>query len=106
MKTDFAEYGFEAEMGTDLVSSEMILENLFQNQWLDNQTDLIMFEQTYFNANVNIIVLLRISFEHVSGGAYSGQLRSVSIKLALLPSDWSTNHSVLFFLKFLKRDKD
>ena len=93
-------------MGTDLVSSEMILGNLFENQWLDNQTDLFMFEQTYFNANVNIIFLLRISFEHVSGGAYSGQLRSVSIKLALLPSDWSTNHSVLFFLKFLKRDKD
>ena len=66
-------------MGTDLVSSEMILESLFQNQWLDNQTDLIMFEQTYFNANVNIIVLFRISFEYVSGGAYSGQLRRVSI---------------------------
>lgn len=66
-------------MGTDLVSSEMVLESLFQNQWLDNQTDLIMFEQTYFNANVNIIVLFRISFEHVSGGAYSGQLRLVSI---------------------------
>ena len=79
MKTDFAEYGFEAEMGTDLVSSEMILGNLFENQWLDNQTDLIMFEQTYFNANVNIIILFRISFEHVSGGAYSGQLRRVSI---------------------------
>ena len=102
MKTDFAEYGFEAEMGTDLVSSEMILENLFQNQWLDNQTDLIMFEQTYFNANVNIIVLLRISFEHVSGGAYSGQLRSVSITLALLPSDWSTNHRELFLLQIFE----
>ena len=79
MKTDFAENGFEAEMGTDLASSEMILENLFQNEWLDNQTDLIMFEQTYFNANVNIILLFRISFEHVSGGAYSGQLRLVSM---------------------------
>ena len=75
----FAEYGYEAEMGTDLVSSEMILENLFQNQWLDNQTDLVMFEQTYFNANVNIIILFRISFEHVSGGAYSGKLRLVSM---------------------------
>ena len=77
-------------MGTDLVSSEMILENLFQNQWLDNQTDLMMFEQTYFNANVNIIVLFRISFEHVSGGAYSGQLRLVSIFQRIV-SDTSAN---------------
>ena len=62
-------------MGTNLESSQMILRNLYDENWLNNQTDVIMFEQTYFNGYINSFLMLRVSFEHVSGGAYHGQLR-------------------------------
>ena len=72
---EFEKCGFEAEMGTNLESSQMILKNLYDGNWLNNATDVIMFEQTYFNGYINSFLMLRVSFEHVSGGAYHGQLR-------------------------------
>ena len=72
---DFEKCGYEAEMGTNLESSQMILKNLYDGNWLNNETDVIMFEQTYFNGYINSFLMLRVSFEHVSGGAYHGQLR-------------------------------
>ena len=53
----------------------MILKNLYDGNWLNNETDVIMFEQTYFNGYINSFLMLRVSFEHVSGGAFHGQLR-------------------------------
>ena len=68
----FGRCGYEGEMGTSLASSRMILNNLNTSNWLDTETDALFFEQTYFNGNLNTFLMLRLSFERVEGGAYSG----------------------------------
>jgi len=67
--------GYETEIGTSIATSKMILANLYQRNWLDNETESLFFEQTYFNPQINNFLLFRISFEHVEGGAFQAQLR-------------------------------
>ena len=50
-----------------------MLTSLNENQWLDEDTDAIFFEQTYYNGNTNSFLMFRISWEHVKGGLYQGK---------------------------------
>ena len=66
--------GYEAEIGTSIDSSKIILSSLQERQWLDENTEVLFFEQTYYNGNLNSFLMLRISFEKTVGGLLQGQL--------------------------------
>jgi hypothetical protein len=59
-------------------------------------------EQTYFNGNLNNFAQLRISFEHIDGGAFASKL---DINQFQYEQDETTNLTfyayVVFFLQFL-----
>ena len=74
---DFATCAYEAEMGTNLATSKLILKNLKSSQWLDTNTDSVFFEQTYYNGNINSFLMFRISWEHVDGGMFQGKAITV-----------------------------
>ena len=61
----FPKCGFEANMGTSKESSDIILNFLFENAWIDNVTDLLFFEQTFLNPNLNSLFQVQLSFEKV-----------------------------------------
>ena len=47
----FGDYGYEAEIGNSIDTANIILENLNNGSWIDNNTTLFFIEQTYFNAH-------------------------------------------------------
>ena len=65
---------YEADIGSSIDSSKIILSSLQERQWLDENTDILFFEQTYYNGNLNSFLMLRISFEKTVGGLLQGQL--------------------------------
>ncbi|CBY33004.1 unnamed protein product [Oikopleura dioica] len=65
---------YEAELGVDLDSCELIIEELKNSAWIDNSTSFLMIEQTYFNGNINIFAQLRLTFERTPGGGYTPTL--------------------------------
>ena len=65
---------YEAELGVDLDSCELIIEELKNSAWIDNSTSFLMIEQTYFNGNINIFAQLRLTFERAPGGGYTPTL--------------------------------
>ena len=74
MNTQKEKCGYEGEIGTDLDSSQMILKFLQEKQWLGHDTDVLFFEQTFYNGNLNSFLMLRISFEKTHVGILAGQL--------------------------------
>ena len=66
--------GYEAEIGSSVDTSKLILSYLQEQQWLDEHTETLFFEQTYYNGNLNSFLMLRISFEKTVGGLLQGQL--------------------------------
>ena len=61
----FPKCGFEANVGSSSESSDIILNFLFENAWIDNETELLFFEQTFLNANLNSLFQVQLSFEKV-----------------------------------------
>ena len=53
MNTQKEKCGYEDKIGTDLDSSQMILKFLQEKQWLGHDTDVLFFEQTFYNGNLN-----------------------------------------------------
>ena len=90
---DFAKCAYEAEMGTNLATSKLILKNLKSSQWLDTETDSVFFEQTYYNGNINSFLMFRISWEHVDGGMFQGKKVSSLISTSNLISRSTTNQT-------------
>lgn len=71
----FGDCHYEAELGNTRKTSITIIDSLKEGAWIDNQTTLLFFEQTFFNGNTNSFSQVRLSFEHVNGGAFHSQLR-------------------------------
>ena len=53
----FGNCHYEAELGTSRQTSQTIMDSLYEGAWLDNNTNLLFFEQTYFNGNLNSLEL-------------------------------------------------
>ena len=47
-----AKCGYEGEMGSNRATAKMILQNLNKNNWIDQETQTLFFEQTYFNGTL------------------------------------------------------
>ena len=63
---EFPKCGFEGNVGSSSESSAIILNFLFENAWIDNETELLFFEQTFLNANLNSLFQVQLSFEKVT----------------------------------------
>jgi len=74
-RDQFGYCGYEAEIGTSIKSSQIILSNLFNWNWINQKTNLLFFEQTFLNPNLNSISQLRVSFERTPGGGFQAQIR-------------------------------
>ena len=46
---------YKGEIGTNLITAKMILQNLNQSNWLDENTISLFFEQTYFNGSSSLV---------------------------------------------------
>ena len=85
-------------MRDDYASAEMILNFLEKEQWLDEETDVLFFEQTFYNGNLNSFLMLRISFEKTHGGILAGQL---DIKQMVYKNPKSSTSLFVCYIVFL-----
>ena len=76
----------------------MILNFLEKEQWLDEETDVLFFEQTFYNGNLNSFLMLRISFEKTHGGILAGQL---DIKQMVYKNPKSSTSLFVCYIVFL-----
>ncbi|CAG5104868.1 Oidioi.mRNA.OKI2018_I69.chr1.g1620.t1.cds [Oikopleura dioica] len=60
---------FTADLGTSKESAEYMINYLQENAWFDQETKLLIFEQSFLNMNINSFLKLRVVFEFVDGGA-------------------------------------
>ena len=60
---------FTADLGTSKESADYMINYLRKNAWFDQNTKLLIFEQSFLNMNINAFVKLRVIFEFVDGGA-------------------------------------
>ena len=98
MNTQKEKCGYEGEIGTDLDSSQMILKFLQEKQWLGHDTDVLFFEQTFYNGNLNSFLMMRISFEKTHGGILAGQL---DIKQMVYKNPKSSTSLFVCYIVFL-----
>ena len=85
-------------MRDDYASAEMILTFLEKEQWLDLETDVLFFEQTFDKGNLNSFLMLRISFEKTHGGILAGQL---DIKQMVYKNPKSSTSLFVCYIVFL-----
>ncbi|CBY33531.1 unnamed protein product [Oikopleura dioica] len=60
---------FFSELGTSRESAEFMINELFENAWVDGKTELVIFEQSFLNMNINSFIQVRIIYEFQEGGA-------------------------------------
>jgi len=87
-------------LGTSKMSGKFILRELKKHKWMDSETSLLIFEQSFLQAHSNAFVQLRVIFEIVDGG---GVVSSLTIR-QLRKVDLSDNvvaFSLALFCVFL-----
>ena len=52
---NFRGCGFESEIGVSMESAKFVLKDLKKQEWITQETMVLFFEQSYFNANLNAI---------------------------------------------------
>ena len=72
VKVDGCEYF--TVLGTSKMSGGFILAELQKHKWIDNETSVIIFEQSFLQAHSNAFIQLRVIFEIVDGGGVVSSL--------------------------------
>ena len=72
---EFGDCGYEAEVGHTEASGRFMIEYLKSNNWLDENSTVLFFEQTFINIPVNTFVMLRVSFQFAHGGRVLAKIR-------------------------------
>nr|XP_023646474.1 polycystic kidney disease protein 1-like 2 [Paramormyrops kingsleyae] len=62
--------GFVAELVLDQGNAGGVLQNLFDNTWLDIYTRAVFVEFTVYNANINLFCIVTLIFETSANGAF------------------------------------
>ncbi|XP_053305767.1 polycystic kidney disease protein 1-like 2 [Spea bombifrons] len=62
--------GYVAHLGSDRNTASSVLQNLFNNVWLDTYTRAVFVEFTIYNANVNLFCIVKLVFETNALGAF------------------------------------
>ena len=70
------------------------------NAWIDQETKLLVFEQSFLNMNINAFVQFRIVFEFVEGGAIIPTLTIQQLKNVEL-SDYTFSVNLTVFIALL-----
>ena len=73
--------GYVADMGKDPRTSYAVLQNLYDNMWLDAQTRALFLEVTIYNAQVNLFAIMNFIVEFYPT---NGAVQFTSIKIARL----------------------
>jgi len=66
---------------TNATSSKIILQNLFDGRWIDEQTRAVFVDVTAFNGNINKFFNMRIVFEFPLAGGVKASLDYAAVKL-------------------------
>ena len=72
---EFGDCGYEAEVGHTEASGRFMIQYLKSNNWLDENSTVLFFEQTFINIPVNTFVMLRVSFQFAHGGRVLAKIR-------------------------------
>ena len=94
----FEKCAFEAEIGTSVESSDIILSALRSANWIDNETSLLFFEQTFLNAALRTLYQLRVSFERTNGGGFHQQVKMNQIQLEMEKESNRVFYAAVVFL--------
>ena len=62
-------------MGHTEASGRFMIQYLKSNNWLDENSTVLFFEQTFINIPVNTFVMLRVSFQFAHGGRVLAKIR-------------------------------
>ena len=55
--------GFVADLGKDPWHTHRVIQNLYDNLWLDSQTRAVFLEVTVYNAQVNLFAIMNYVVE-------------------------------------------
>ncbi|CBY12240.1 unnamed protein product [Oikopleura dioica] len=87
-------------LGTSKMSGKFILDELKKHKWMDSETSLLIFEQSFLQAHSNAFVQLRVIFEIVDGGGVVSSLTICQLRKVDL-SDNVVAFSLALFCVFL-----
>ncbi|CAG5085760.1 Oidioi.mRNA.OKI2018_I69.PAR.g10996.t2.cds [Oikopleura dioica] len=91
---------FSAILGTSKESADYMTDFLRKNAWFDQETKLLIFEQSFLNMNINAFVQLRVVFEFVEGGAIIPSLTIQQLKNVEL-TDYTFAFNLIVFITLL-----
>ena len=64
--------GYVADLGYDLQTARGVMEDLNENNWIDRRTRALIVEFSFFNSNMDILVIANYLFEFPpTGGVYT-----------------------------------
>ena len=87
--------GYVADLGYDLKTTRAVVKDLSQNYWIDEQTRAAIVEFTFFNSNMNILIVCNYFFEFLPTGGVVSFIK-VDI-LDLYGTETGFAQTVLFF---------
>ena len=90
--------GYPARLGYDAHTAEKVVDEVFQNDWVDRQTRVVMLEFTIFNVNTNLICIGTYLYEALATGY--AHPKGVIETLTLYSTD-SAFHEFFLICQFL-----
>ncbi|CAG5104817.1 Oidioi.mRNA.OKI2018_I69.chr1.g1570.t1.cds [Oikopleura dioica] len=91
---------FTSILGTSKESADYMTNYLRKNAWFDQNTKLLIFEQSFLNMNINAFAQFRVVFEFAEGGAIIPSLTIQQLKNVEL-TDYTFSFNLIVFIALL-----
>ncbi|ESN98346.1 hypothetical protein HELRODRAFT_84784, partial [Helobdella robusta] len=95
--------GFAQDLALNLEDSQALVQNLFDNLWIDRGTRAVIIDFTLYNGNINLFCVVRLVAElPATGGLFPAYtLQTSKLLRYVTPMDYFVLACEIFFILFL-----